>query len=213
MYACYLLRTNHKDAKAIHTQHTRIQDSIAHIEYEMHIMTMDRIYCFTSLSLYPFHGNSLCVWFRTGVMEIFTDFKSFVMCTNITGIAVCKNLHVLGECMWVGVCAPFNLYLSVCVCVSVWVCVYLWISSVIHTFAIQCYSIATGIQRRSRSSVSNANTFIYSWKDSVYHNWNGRFAGKSAYFLCIIPRMHSQLNSYIWLSYGSYISRRTHTYT
>lgn len=104
---------------------------------------------------------------------------------------------------------PLSFSLSVCVCK----CSYLWISSVIRTFAIQCYSIATGIQRRSHSSVSNANTFIYSWKDSVYHNWNGRFEGKSAYFLCIIPRKRSQLNSYIWLSYGMDTLEQPHIHT
>lgn len=150
------------------------------------------------------------IWWGTGVMEIFTDFKSFVMCTNITGIAVCKNLHVF-EWVWVSLPLSTSVFACVCVCVRV----YLWISSVLHTFAIQCYSIATGIQRRSRSSVSNANTFIYSWKDSVYHNWNGRFAGKSAYFLCIIARKHSQLNSY---TFDFHIAcactlAATHTYT
>lgn len=34
----------------------------------------------------------------------------------------------------------------------------------------------------SEPFTSNANTFIYSWKDSVYHNWNGH-GRKSAYFL------------------------------
>lgn len=195
----WLLRTNHKDsiANAMHTSTQWFDRS--HWIWNAH---------YNDGSNLLFHISSvLSISWKLFVDGDDGDFYRFQIIRNVYEHYWnrCLQNHA---CVGVHACPfqPFCLRLHACVSIY-------GFHQLSYTFAIQCDSIATGIQRLSHSSVSNANTFIYSWKDSVYHNWNGRFEGKSAYFLCILPRKHSQLNSYIWLSYRMYISRHTHTYT
>lgn len=131
----HLLRTNHKDSKAIRWN-TRFDRS--HWIWNAHYDDGSNANLLFHIS---FVLSIRCDRGR-GVMEIFTDFKSFVMCTNITGIAVCKNLHVFE---WVWVCVPLSTSVFPCICV----CACLFMDFVSSTYI--CHSMLFNCHRNSKA--------------------------------------------------------------